>query len=43
VVTVSLRGIVSELSGENFWIKMDIEGGEELVFALDQNLDFLDK
>lgn len=42
-MTVSLRSIVSEFSGENFWIKMDIEGREELVFALDQNLNFLDK
>lgn len=43
VTTISLKSIVSELSGRNFWLKMDIEGGEEFVFALDQDLSYLDK
>ena len=43
VATISLGSIVSELSGQNFWIKMDIEGGEEFVFALNQDLSYLDK
>ena len=43
VVTVSLRTIVSELSDQNFWIKMDIEGAEEFVFALNQDLSYLSK
>ena len=43
VSSISLRSIVSELSDQNFWVKMDIEGGEEFVFALNQDLSYLDK
>jgi len=41
VETVSLKTVVSMLHGKEFWIKMDIEGGEEFIFARNQNLSYL--
>lgn len=41
VETISLKTIVSMLHGKEFWIKMDIEGGEEFIFARDQDLSCL--
>ena len=43
VATISFGTIVSELSGQNFWIKMGIEGREEFVFGLNQDLSYMDK
>ena len=41
VETISLKTVVSLLSGKDFLIKMDIEGGEEFIFARDQDLSYL--
>ena len=43
VETISLSSIVSEFANQDFWLKMDIEGGEEFLFALDQDLSYLNK
>lgn len=41
--TISLSTIVSKFVKKNFWLKMDIEGGEEYLFATNQNLSYLNK
>lgn len=41
VSTISLEKVVSEFCERNYWIKMDIEGGEEYIFDTGQDLSYL--
>lgn len=43
VSTISLRTLVLNHVKKNFWLKMDIEGGEESLFAENQDLIYLNK
>ena len=41
VKTISLKKIISEFTNRDIWLKMDIEGAEEFIFAKDQDISYL--
>lgn len=43
MVAISLSTIVSEFVNQDFWLQMDIERGEEFLFAVNQDLSYLTK